>query len=194
MPRPKVKPEDRQRCVLACLPCKRLKIRCDARTPCSTCIKRGREDGCVYQDLSDRKAPHGRKRRSTVGNTGHGGPSSQHQLETQHDGLDTQRDESPEESGPQSRTLLSSKFQKLYIGESASLSYLQFVRDIVEQTIGTNAFSEGEFSSFMLESDVKARTAAQGPIDDASNHLEPVFVQSYLDAVRHSNITARYFG
>lgn len=91
--------------------------------------------------------------------------------------------DSPEDSGPQSRTLLSSKFQKLYVGETASLSYLQFVRGIVRHRIGSNPFSEGEFSSFMLESDVQARAAANGPVDGASQNLEPVFVQSYLDAV-----------
>ena len=180
MPRPKVKPEDRQRCALACLPCKRLKIRCDAQTPCSTCIKRGREDACVFQDSSERKVNHGRRRRSTASNAGR---RSERHRGPEHARRESDDFQSPEASEPQSRTLLSSKFQKLYIGETASLSYLQFVREIVKHRIGTNVFSEGEFSSFMLESDVRARTAANGPPEESSQHVEPVYVQSYLDAV-----------
>lgn len=181
MPRPKVKPEDRQRCALACIPCKRLKIRCDARSPCSTCIKRGREDGCVYQDVSERKANHGRRRRSALDTAGNKQQDFERHDEAQE--LQAEADDSPEHTGPQSRTLLSSKLQKLYIGETASLSYLQFVREIVKHSIGANVFSEGEFSSFMLESDVKARTAAHEPLDMTVEHVEPLFVQSYLDAV-----------
>lgn len=48
MPRAKVKPQDRRRAVQACLSCKLSKIRCDAQSPCSACIRRGREDSCIY--------------------------------------------------------------------------------------------------------------------------------------------------
>lgn len=48
MPRPKVRPEDRQRAVKACLPCKSSKKKCDSRMPCSNCRQRERETSCVY--------------------------------------------------------------------------------------------------------------------------------------------------
>lgn len=182
MPRPKVKPEDRQRCVLACIPCKRLKIKCNAQTPCATCIKRGRQEGCVYQDFTERKTNHGRRRRSTVQGAVSKAQDVENHAPNHNDGLAYDAVESREESGLQSRTLLSSKFQKLYIGATSSLSYLQFLREVVQHSIGTNAFSEGQFTSFMLESDVRVRTADSAPFDTTSK-VEPVFVQSYLDAV-----------
>lgn len=55
MPRPKVKPQDRQRSARACLPCKASKIRCDAATPCGPCLKRERTSACVYLESSRKR-------------------------------------------------------------------------------------------------------------------------------------------
>lgn len=55
MPRPKVKPQDRQRSARACLPCKASKIRCDAGTPCGPCLKRERISACVYLESSRKR-------------------------------------------------------------------------------------------------------------------------------------------
>lgn len=55
MPRPKVKPQDRQRSARACLPCKASKIRCDAGTPCGPCLKRERTSACVYLESSRKR-------------------------------------------------------------------------------------------------------------------------------------------
>jgi hypothetical protein len=52
MPRPKVRLEDRQRAVKACLPCKASKKRCDAQQPCSNCIRRRATSFCHYVDPS----------------------------------------------------------------------------------------------------------------------------------------------
>lgn len=57
MPRPKVKPEDRQRSSKACLPCKTSKIRCDSQLPCVACVRRDRASQCVYQDTPGRRIP-----------------------------------------------------------------------------------------------------------------------------------------
>lgn len=48
MPRPKVKPQDRQRSVRACDACKASKKRCDANQPCRLCLKKGAQDTCTY--------------------------------------------------------------------------------------------------------------------------------------------------
>lgn len=48
MPRPKVKPQDRQRSVRACDACKASKKRCDANQPCRLCLKKGTQDTCTY--------------------------------------------------------------------------------------------------------------------------------------------------
>src|ERR1700742_2476871 len=52
MPRPKVRLEDRQRAVKACLPCKASKKRCDAQQPCSNCIRRRATSFCHYVEPS----------------------------------------------------------------------------------------------------------------------------------------------
>lgn len=55
MPRPKVRPEDRQRSLKACLPCQASKIRCDSQTPCTSCTRRDRPGACVYNSESRRR-------------------------------------------------------------------------------------------------------------------------------------------
>lgn len=57
MPRPKVKPQDRQRSARACDTCKASKKRCDANQPCRLCVKKGTQDTCTY-------TPTRRERRS----------------------------------------------------------------------------------------------------------------------------------
>ena len=52
MPRPRVRPEDRQRAAKACLPCKASKKRCDAQQPCSNCVRRRAGSSCVYTDAT----------------------------------------------------------------------------------------------------------------------------------------------
>lgn len=139
----------------------------------------------MYQSASERKPNHGRKRKYAPNAAGDQDQRRNRQRQTEGDVLESASFDPSEDSGPQSRTLLSSKFQKLYVGSASSLSYLQFVREIVNRCIGINPFSQGEFSSFMLESDVRARVAASEAVDTASpRHQEPVLVQSYLDAVR----------
>jgi hypothetical protein len=56
MPRPKVRPENRQRAVRACLPCKSSKKRCNSLMPCSSCIRRDCVSQCVYDGAGDLRA------------------------------------------------------------------------------------------------------------------------------------------
>lgn len=58
MPRPKVKPQDRQRSAKACDACKASKKRCDANQPCRLCVKKGTQDTCTF-------TPTARDRRSS---------------------------------------------------------------------------------------------------------------------------------
>lgn len=57
MPRPKVRPEDRQRSSKACLPCQASKIRCDSHTPCTSCLRRGRSSACKYAESRRPRLP-----------------------------------------------------------------------------------------------------------------------------------------
>jgi hypothetical protein len=50
MPRPRIRPEDRQRAVIACIPCKTSKKRCDSMVPCGHCVKRDCTFACIYHD------------------------------------------------------------------------------------------------------------------------------------------------
>lgn len=50
--------------------------------------------------------------------------------------------------------LLSSRGEKLYVGETASLSFLQFLRKTLRQQMGPSPFTESEFSNQMLEVDL----------------------------------------
>lgn len=61
MPRPKVRPEDRQRSSKACLPCQASKIRCDSQTPCMSCVRRDRSAACIYVETHRRRLPRARR-------------------------------------------------------------------------------------------------------------------------------------
>lgn len=65
MPRPKLLPEARVRSSKACSSCKSSKIKCDSRTPCSACEKRGRVSSCIYRDVDGRRRPGPRSIRPT---------------------------------------------------------------------------------------------------------------------------------
>lgn len=55
MPRPRVRPEDRQRSSKACLPCQTSKIRCDSQSPCMSCARRDRAHACTYIESTSRR-------------------------------------------------------------------------------------------------------------------------------------------
>lgn len=70
MPRAKVRPQDRQRSMQACVLCKTLKIRCDSQTPCLSCVNRSRASSCRYVPPKSRYSAsldggHKRARRSS---------------------------------------------------------------------------------------------------------------------------------
>jgi len=74
MPRPKVRPEDRQRSSRACLACKASKIRCDSQLPCASCIRRDQANSCVYSGTDRRRRHHGiaHQRAGPPGDPSHG--------------------------------------------------------------------------------------------------------------------------
>lgn len=166
MPRAKVKPENRQRSVKACQPCKTSKTRCDAESPCAACVKRGRTHACVYVSSSTRD--HTRSESTSTKSPslaqeslsqqqplpGFSGPTRQNGNQSSNREA-SQRTWAPGSSQrTRSRLLLSSKGEKLYIGETASLSFLQFLRKTLRQQMGPSPFTESEFSNQMLEVDV----------------------------------------
>jgi hypothetical protein len=56
MPRPRVRPENRQRSSRACLGCQASKIRCDSQLPCVSCVRRDRASACTYIEPTRRRS------------------------------------------------------------------------------------------------------------------------------------------
>ena len=63
MPRPRVRPEERQRSERACAACKASKIRCDSQIPCEACVRRKRSQYCVYTHFDRRRHRHRQENR-----------------------------------------------------------------------------------------------------------------------------------
>lgn len=76
----------------------------------------------------------------------------------------------------------------VYIGATASLSYLQFVRRIVQHRIGPNPFTDGDFNAFMLESNVDTESP-EIPLT-LTQEDKKALAQSYLDGVSVSLIAS----
>ncbi|EEA26578.1 hypothetical protein TMatcc_005145 [Talaromyces marneffei ATCC 18224] len=171
MPRPKVRPEDRQRSSKACLPCQASKIRCDAQTPCISCVRRDRSSTCTYGESHRRRLPRARRtgevRFASFTSSADGPPAS---LRARTLNESTNRcpegnggiqlpisiSEAPSVQSPEcteSRLLLSSKGEKVYIGETSSLSFLQFLRGIMKQYMGPSSFTENGPVNVMLEAE-----------------------------------------
>ncbi|KAI5363670.1 hypothetical protein Slin15195_G093230 [Septoria linicola] len=213
MPRPKVKPQDRQRSARACVPCKASKIRCDAGVPCGPCLKRERIDACVYlesarkrqktsplptpsvEDASPRYDPrleddsqHGRSKTTVVPFAPIASMLPANGLQSRAatvTGTHTSPSNTPEPGKDasrmtQSRMLLSSKGEKLYVGENASLSFLQFLRRILKKYMGPSAFTENQFKDNMLEIEVPRD---ESPVmTDLSRGDKYALVQLYREA------------
>ena len=65
MPRPKVRPENRQRSDRACLACKASKIRCNSQHPCGSCLRRDQAESCIYSGIDRRRRGRGDASRAT---------------------------------------------------------------------------------------------------------------------------------
>ncbi|KAJ7701819.1 hypothetical protein B0H17DRAFT_924204, partial [Mycena rosella] len=52
---PSSPPQVRSRITVVCAECKRLKLKCDRRTPCGSCLKRDTVARCVYSPAAAEK-------------------------------------------------------------------------------------------------------------------------------------------
>ncbi|KAL2825053.1 hypothetical protein BDW59DRAFT_180004 [Aspergillus cavernicola] len=159
MPRPKVRPENRQRSARACVACKSSKIRCDALQPCASCIRRDQADSCSYSGV-DR-----RRRHSTVNIPENGHTRT------------TPRSEN-------SRTPVSDDIvpnllrEKVYVGETSSQSFLHFLRQTVKAYIGSVPFTDGERQYVTLDVDlpiVGSDVSLNAPPEKLHSLLESYF-------------------
>ena len=71
---------------------------------------------------------------------------------------------------------------EVYIGETASLSYLEWLRRVVKQRLGPCAFTEGEFNNFMLENEILSNH--HGRTHEVLPDDKQIYVRCFLDVVR----------
>ncbi|KAL2826774.1 hypothetical protein BJY01DRAFT_262219 [Aspergillus pseudoustus] len=169
MPRPKVRPENRQRSYRACLSCKSSKIRCDALQPCSSCVRRDQADSCTYSGID--------RRRRAQGQCGLSEALSPQAIE----------DNTPRSDGyaPLARVLVRIAIEAfplpvmlidpVFVGEASSQSFLHFLRKTVKAYIGSAPFTDGERQYVTLDVDLPSA----GP--DISLNTSPNKLRSLLE-------------
>ncbi|KAH7130918.1 hypothetical protein EDB81DRAFT_871384 [Dactylonectria macrodidyma] len=182
MTRPKVRAEDRKRSARACGACKASKKRCDSKLPCSTCVKKGAADLCNFSTLR-RQYPFASARparsiesfvsasSSTQGTlrplapreqsiglqTPPSCPSSETRPVCPEDRHVSSKDRDASPSTAQfPRMLLSATGEKVYVGNTAAISFLEFLRKLLKRHAGSSRFTEGQKSHMMLEAAVQS--------------------------------------
>ncbi|KFA46121.1 hypothetical protein S40293_03774 [Stachybotrys chartarum IBT 40293] len=209
MPRPKVRPELRQRAVQACIPCKTSKKRCDARRPCSNCCRRGCEPTCVFEPnhyaaysrgVHNRTSPNTRldlpPARTSVDDMDdmmRGGAVALADVEaprTPESSLPTGSEETPaanddprapmsHREAPRGRMMFNSKGEKVYVGHSASLSFLHFLRRTLLHYMGPSRFTGNIQGDVMLEVVAAGTTPGTG-MEDSCDEITMEAKRDYV--------------
>ncbi|CAG8079888.1 unnamed protein product [Penicillium olsonii] len=162
MPRASTTPGARLRCRRACDSCKRRKQKCNGEQPCTICRQRSKESECHFSDRPARLLKPDAKD-STMLLSERMVPSPQREtamdrllnsLEDQ--GMDMEQQAKDEKEGTApvpkvARLLRDGQGKFMYIGDSASLSFLQSVRRVVTSSIGRCEFTEDNSRHSMLE-------------------------------------------
>ncbi|KAF1842938.1 uncharacterized protein K460DRAFT_340538 [Cucurbitaria berberidis CBS 394.84] len=174
MPRPKVHPNLRQRAAEACSFCRASKKRCSATVPCAACLKRGIAESCRLSKSSKsprvslpgpgpstapRLVEEDHSAEPTTPNiipSGHNRPSSPPSSPNNAVLVPQSNDTSSVqvssfETESQTRMLLNRSGNRMFIGEAASISFLQLVRDTVSANLGPSQFSHNDKVDRMLE-------------------------------------------
>lgn len=163
MPRASPAPGARLRCRRACDSCKRRKQKCNGEQPCTICVQRHKESECHFSDrparllkpdaissgvlLSEREPPSSPEQETAM----------DHLLTTLEDRtMDDEQEAREEKDGAApvpkvARLLRDGQGKFMYIGDSASLSFLQSVRRVVSSSIGRCEFTEDNSRHSMLE-------------------------------------------
>lgn len=162
MPRASTTPGARLRCRRACDSCKRRKQKCNGEQPCTICVQRNKEAECHFSDRPARLLKPDAKD-STMLLSERIVPSPQREtamdrllnsLEDQGMNMEHQVKDEKEGTAPVpkvARLLRDGQGKFMYIGDSASLSFLQSVRRVVISSIGRCEFTEDDSRHSMLE-------------------------------------------
>ncbi|KAL7911027.1 hypothetical protein GGI35DRAFT_478416 [Trichoderma velutinum] len=154
MARQRVDPHHRRRVAQACDSCKRRKEKCNGALPCGQCKSRHRDDTCIY-------TKHNRTiSRETGSRSAHNDsevhvalPALKNAIAPLPDGNEQAGGDlaSPHAETNASRILRDPKGKPIYVGESASLSFLQTVRSAVAVAVGPCSFTNDPLTRLMIE-------------------------------------------
>ncbi|KAJ0104034.1 hypothetical protein J7T55_009699 [Diaporthe amygdali] len=187
MPRPKVKPQDRQRSARACDACKASKKRCDGNQPCRLCLKKGTQDTCTYRPTArGRRSRHSESKspqassiavatdaspagfrsiltipaqppRAQVGDRSLASQDAEVDEVVDED-ADSETDYVPDsrnsvERANQQRPLMlsSSSGDKVFVGNTAALSFLRFLQKTIKHYVGPSGFTDRRHSHNWFE-------------------------------------------
>ncbi|CAG7559866.1 unnamed protein product [Fusarium equiseti] len=206
MPTRRVRDSERRRCAEACDSCKRRKQRCDGRRPCARCIKRGLDHDCREASgsvpgaqrilasslpspdperlgsITEQPTPAGS---ITVGSRS--GLTSVEDTFVDDGASQLLSDTQPERLPRMSRLVQDTRGEYMFIGDSATLSFLQNIRRIVRRSIGDCALVDDPLRHGIVESSPETRrgwilSSAQNPPPQQSeqdvNYLLKWYMQS----------------
>ncbi|KAI9044574.1 putative C6 transcription factor [Aspergillus affinis] len=176
MPKAITTPGARLRCRRACDSCKRRKQKCNGEQPCTICVQRHKEPECHFSDKPARLLRPSSQSKETMLLSEHMVSTPQREtamdrllnsLEDHSANLEQQAADDKEGAAPVpkvARLLRDGQGKFMYIGDSASLSFLQSVRRIVSSSIGNCEFTEDTSRHSMLEAFQSSSTTQTGPL------------------------------
>ncbi|KAE8136040.1 hypothetical protein BDV38DRAFT_272320 [Aspergillus pseudotamarii] len=169
-------PGGRLRCRRACDSCKRRKQKCNGEQPCTICVQRHKESECHFSDKPARLLKPSESSKDTMLLSERLVPTPQRQtamdrllnsLEDRSADLEQQVVDDKDGTAPVpkvARLLRDGQGKFMYIGDSASLSFLQSVRRIVASSIGRCELTEDNSRHSMLEAFQSSATTQTGPL------------------------------
>ncbi|KAL4981352.1 fungal-specific transcription factor domain-containing protein [Aspergillus falconensis] len=177
MPRASTTPGARLRCRRACDSCKRRKQKCNGEQPCTICVQRRKEAECHFSDkparllrpsndpkeamLLSEQLVSTPQRRTAMDHLLNSLEDTSASLEQQ---VGEDKDGGAAPVPKVARLLRDGQGKFMYIGDSASLSFLQSVRRIVSLSIGRCEFTEDTSRHSMLEAFQSSSTTQSGPL------------------------------
>ncbi|KAF2008375.1 hypothetical protein BU24DRAFT_475544 [Aaosphaeria arxii CBS 175.79] len=217
MPRRPVRPQDRQRVVRACDPCKASKKRCNGEQPCSACERKGNTRSCCYtagrrhhplprtssvplqhvsQENTSTCSTTNLPQRALISPNGSWegndqcvrSPSSPCSIDADtrqtrpEEYIEDSTQDSSSDSLDQPPVMLSSvNGEKVFIGNTAAISFLRFLQRTLERNAGTSCFTDAQESHRLFEAETTS-IGSSAFYDSMSLEDRISFIQSFLDA------------
>jgi hypothetical protein len=198
MPRPKPSLDDRRRVSQACSSCKSSKIKCDGKSPCSTCLKKDIASACRVVGIDGRRRNGEQQkpvRRRSPANVAADVSAScdsgiaPSPISIVLDGEPLTGASTPVR--PRARissaimhvpaASLSATQDDIVDSETASSSFLQYLRETLRTYVGSTSFTEAKNSELHLYDAIDA--VAYAPDYDST-----ALLSAYHEAVRNSGV------